>query len=232
MKASDIYIGSRQFFGYIIPGSLWLTAWMLFQDTTPSIQLSGSSWLLKFILFIGLCFVIGYSVQTVLFLVIMKMRVGITSAAAGETCATKEDRGKPDPTIDELYSNLLCAVKETLKEQPAACLYDTQLPLYCKNYVRENSLHLRDQIAETEGEINLTAGLALPLLVLPFAWMKFEDQSWSGVHWSVLAVSIVLGLVLLFFRLRETRAGEELMWLEMYLLLKSEEPHALREQSR
>lgn len=235
MKASDFFIGTRQLFGFLLPGALWIAAWMLIQNMTPVTYLTGEPWIPNLLLFIGLSYVIGFVVQTWIFALIMEYQEWRHRSKSRSQSAANSKAPPPVPKeaqenaqlaatgeteVERYRRRLVDAVEKDLSTRPAGSLEREKLPRFCKNFVLENSTNLRDQILELEGEINLMVGVALPLVFLSVAWMNYEGGN-LRTFWPAVAGALAASLYFLFRRVPKLREGEELMWCEMYLILRS-----------
>lgn len=207
MKLSDFFIGSRQLFGFIAPGAIWLSAWMLFNKPHPLVYLSGSDWGLRLVFFVGLSFVVGFMLQTLVFLALEIIdNIGWRRMV------------KSDATPDSLLGDINF-VRPLLEEDLDVSIPLRRVPKYCRNITLEHCTYARYRIIEMESEINFMVALSFSLPFLSAAWMTSE---WSkGAPKVLFAATALVSLVLGFKRVPAMRRNEKRMWCEKYLILRA-----------
>jgi hypothetical protein len=221
MKAADFFIGARQLFGFVLPGAVWNVAWMLFHRIDPGEWLFRDPALVRVAIFCAVSFVVGFTIQTAVFQVVMRYQAREKASAVSRPlrAGRSSSRAAKRVELDQYREKLLNAVAETMRGTAVEVLIGSSIPQHCKRYVIENSEHLRVRVLELEAEINLFAGLAFPLPVVACALMI--DQPPISLEPVLLLLGALLSAGMFLTRLFEIREGEELMWCEMYLLLRS-----------
>jgi hypothetical protein len=226
MTPRDFFISSRQLFGYVVPGVVWLCVGaMVFLEASVRqlISMASDSTVVGAAWFIGLAAMAG------------------TFARAGSyTVLRALTRSEFVARTNEHHAYLRTEAVRRLKEagllpptHPAPLLgYDQARELFtvCKELVVKHSPELVPTLVEKEAEINLVAMLSTPFLgfSIAAAWRAFELHE-AGFRWATTDVQIWiiwrLGLVLagvLFVvysrrRFLKARIDEEKTCLRLFL---------------
>lgn len=217
MKPTDFFIGSRQLFGYIAPGAIWVCGWfMFFARENPVDYFGGDSWLIRFIFFVGLSYVVGYVLQTLLFwpYLVWDERGSLWPWPA-------KSYGMP-PWLakdDQLQRDVDASIPLLAEDMRLAEVRRDRVPKYCRNIALEYCTFARYRILELESEINFMVALSYSLPWLSLGWAVYDSHSWPP---KLLCVgTVVLSLVLLLKRVPKLRRNEKAMWCEKYLILRA-----------
>lgn len=209
MKPSDFFVHSRQFFGFLIPGAMWVSAAFLVHDRSPYDWLGDGLSVVRAISLFGLSYVVGIVVQTVLF----PIKDRFFTPKVHEVLAKVHK--------DFIHSEMKKAGIANVDQ-----IEDERLPILCKLYVLEHSGTMGGVSKEHEDDINILIGSPIALIALLAALLY---QHWLPAHtldWplAILLVLVLLLLIPLFFRLRRLGKDEMGEWCDMFLLLHLKPP--------
>ena len=143
MKPADLYVSSRQFFGYLIPGSMWLGALVLIAgQNLITFFTRGNPWIIT-AGFITVSYAIGYVVQKMCFKLLKQPR----------------DIG------DDLFTKVDTEMRILMGENNGIW-NKSNLPILCKWYVLENTVQLKIFLFEREVGINSRIAIPPSLFIL------------------------------------------------------------------
>ena len=157
MKPADLYLSSRQFFAYAVPGVLWLAAVCYLAGRDPLMLIESGHEairvLLRVAVFLTGAYGIGFGAQKLFFWI-----------------ATR----RYTPTVSDLVRTQLTEAFPQLKDAP-------RIEKFCKLYVLENSRRLSSTIAEREVGINLRVGLPPAFVALGIGLILYS-VAWGEPH--------------------------------------------------
>lgn len=223
---SDFYVGSRQLFGFVVPGLVWLSSIILVVTRADPISLMLDVSLLEVALFLAASLLVGTAIETVSF------KVGVNLSAWLHRARVSNDPHQTDYLPSDVNPQLVQRVRRVIQDRYGDDAYvseldDRQLSQFCRRFVLEKSNQLRRRVTEYEAEINLLAMLVLPLLVFVLAWTW---NSWVALdnldvlqrltRWVAGVLAIFALEILLLARLHPLRREEAEAWYEMFLLIK------------
>jgi hypothetical protein len=217
MKPSDLFVGSRQLFGYLVPGAIWAgIIWTLAVEEPAKIVREATT--MEVVLFLAVSFVTGYVFQLLSF---------------ARVCALAEHVGRrrsiyiDAPELQQVRDWLQAEGTIWLGSSPV--LSDERVAAFCKRWVLEKSEHLRNEVVELENEVNLLVAVIPPLTAFPIvmlavamlatfeiglaAW-TFEVEIW------ILAALSTATAVLLLGRLHSMRRNEITLWVASFVDLQ------------
>jgi hypothetical protein len=213
VKPSDFFVHSRQFFGFLIPGAMWVSAAFLVHDRRPDEWVGDGLSVVRAISFLGLSYVVGIIMQTVLFWI-------------------KEQLFTPQvqDVLADVHKEFIRSEMKKVGIIKNDQIKDTQLPVLCKLYVLEHSGTMGGVSKEHEDDINILIGSPIALIALLVALLY---QRWISAQLLDKPLAFLLGvvLVLLFplcFRLRRLGKDEMGEWCDMFLLLHLKPPRTGR----
>lgn len=177
MKPLDFYIGARQWFGFVVPGAVWLAAAILL-FTNP-----GLSWYLnrmrdarviEILVFFGIATVVGMLMHRISYSVAKR---SLNFRILGKSDWTLRRR------ICRLFSESLYALEGRCPRRRAAVEHrrgtnDRCRSAWnaCKHVVLIDAPVLGHKLLESEHEINLLVGLPLPVSLLACALCLRADE--------------------------------------------------------
>lgn len=222
MKLADFFVGSRQLFGFLAPGVLWLVTLYLPFSSRFAGEVLAEADALDVLVFLAVALVVGTAVETISF----KVAVRISAALRGERVS--RERGDSDYFPLSVSPDLRRLCREIALRQAPAPEYvdgmtDRELSQHCKYTVLERSHRFRDRLVEYEAEINLLAMLSLPLVLFAgsTALWGLGGHGTTGrpllEHLVVPAVALGLATLLLL-RLHPLRREEAEWWFRFYLM--------------
>jgi hypothetical protein len=156
MKLTDFFLGGRQLFGFLMPGTIWLFC-LLFPawDKHPSL-LWRDAGAIDVILFLSVALAVGTAVESLSF------KVAILVSA--RLCGERVSREKHDTDFFPLSlpGSLIKKARDLAEKYEATSGYVSSLSnrefsQYCKQVVRNRSDQYRLRLDEYEAEINLMA---------------------------------------------------------------------------
>jgi hypothetical protein len=212
MKLSEFFVGSRQLFGFIAPGAMCISAWMLVTGEEPLRFLSGKEWGLRLILFVGFSFVVGFAIQTPVF------RLMETLDEHG--CLRRKKARCADAIR---LARAITLVKQRLEADLGIEVPPERVPRYCRNIALEYCTYARYRIIEMESEINFMVALSFSLPAVAFGWMVSSGPVWDG-EWERLglfAATLAVSGWIFLWRIPQLRSNEKVMWCEKYLILRA-----------
>ena len=200
MKPSDLYVSSRQFFGYFVPGTMWLGALVLITgQNLITFFTKGNPWIIT-AGFIVVSYAIGYAVQKMCF--------------------------KPfDPPPDvgtELFDKFNKEMKNLMTENNLNW-NKSNFPELCKWYVLENTVQLKTILFEREVGINFRIAIPPSLFILAFG--IFVYGFWETKKFIIIGAfgCIIVGFLWksMWSKVDEKRKTEREEWCKMFLLLRN-----------
>ena len=181
MIPSDLFIRGRQFFGFLIPGVMWvISALLLFGERPLAFVEEGNS-LLRTAFLIGISYIIGFTLQTMIFPITadwMKKRMN-------------KHPPKKVAKVEELKKQIVRIFKSRLPagERDKWAVPYKDLRSFCKLYVLEHSPAAGRLLLEKEDDINFMVAHMLSGPVLLLSWLY--SRQYSG---RTLAIAAVLSL--------------------------------------
>jgi hypothetical protein len=152
MKPSDFFLSRRQTLGFLVPGVLWLATGLWICGHGPLEWFDNPTTTKRLILFFGVSYLVGYVVHSLVFAVL-------------DTSKRWAPRPESPPWIT--IQNLKSTVRAAVQSDPRlAELNEHQLAQHCKRYAAKDSPYFQSVFSEFEDEVNLTAGMSVPLIVL------------------------------------------------------------------
>jgi hypothetical protein len=157
MSLSDFFIRGRQFFGFLIPGAVWvLSGFLLFRslfEPLPTSFPENPSWTR-----VGLFFVVSYLTGVLFQFVSFPFTVWLSSKLKRNTSEPAQLRlsdlkSKIEALLNADYVGFVIPPEEGVRS-------------FCKRFVRETTVVLGNDLDSYEEEINLVAMLPLPSIVL------------------------------------------------------------------
>jgi hypothetical protein len=235
MKPSDLYINSRKFFGYLIPGSIWLGGLILAtgQDLFTFLAI-GNPWI-KTTGFLIVSYAIGYILQKYFF------------GKYNDNESAPDDKNLLVSSVNDELDVLFQKISINDKEGKYKSLvdnntiwYKTSAPELCKWYVLEHSGQLKTIIMDKEVGINFLVAIPRAMLVLSIGIILYGSWNIYGNINDILKISnlkiifyIFIGLIgaasslLLIIdkwdkkEVIKKRKEERDQWCKMFLLLKN-----------
>jgi hypothetical protein len=209
MKLSDFLIRGRHLFGFLIPGVMWVSCLSLvvFKKNPLEFVEEGTSPLLRTGLLLATSYIVGFSVQTLLFPLLadpLKHLIGKPK--------TLERLGEQ---IQEILAAKLPAGKSEWLVVPE------HLPGFCKMYIIEHSKELKHFILEKEDDINFLVANIIPGPLLIFSWLVFKGYS-RGIKIAAVVCAVIFGTCLMM-RLHHYLRREKEEWYEWFLVLQLRE---------
>jgi hypothetical protein len=206
MKLSDFLIRGRHFFGFLIPGIMWIACLLLlfFKKNPMDFVEDGKSPAARAVMLIAASYITGFCIQTLLFPVlvdIMKKHIGVP-------CDVKD--------LGEQIQRILVAKLPENEIRWTVPLAD--LPIFCKFYILEHSKELKNILLEKEDDINFIAANILPGPLLIISWFIFKGYPWWIIVISIICLFVIAAL--LFRRLVFYLRSEKVEWYEIFLLLQ------------
>lgn len=162
MKPSDLFIRGRHFFGFLIPGVMWVATFLLALNDHPLAFAEGGNTFIRSAFLIGISYIVGFTTQTLVFRVIadsMKWYMG----------EHQPDRIKGLKNLkEEIKKNFTSKLPSETVDLPVP---DKDFRSFCKLYVLEHSPTLGSLLLEKEDDINFLVAhiVAGPALLL--SWM-------------------------------------------------------------
>jgi hypothetical protein len=204
MKPADYYVGSRQFFGYLLPGLLWLVTWEWIWAADPVQVFIDASWQ-RWLIFLLVSYVIGHIMQSLLFHfftqeserhdLIFKLKDIIVSSNSNPwlwNAAMEESEATPlqerEPKID--------------------------LAKFCKTVVIEDTEKLALEVQEREADLNFLKGASPALVALGIAisGRLVFGRGRPNLEIPLLAGFLFVSGVTLFFHSIRVRQWERKAW--------------------
>lgn len=179
MKPSDLFIRGRQFFGFLIPGVMWLAIIMMILQQRPLAFVEEGNSLIRSALFIGISYIAGFVIQTLIFPLIADRM--------------KKHIHKHQPTdikhVEKLKGQLIEAFKSKLPtDKKEWAVPDDDLRSFCKLYVLENSSTVGMFLLEKEDDINFMVAHLVSGPIFLLTWMYSRGHGW----WKLIIAAAVL----------------------------------------
>lgn len=219
MKPSDFLIRGRQFFGFLIPGVMWV-AWvslLVFKiNPLKFVEEKDGNAFIRTGMIIAVGYIAGFILQTLIFSLVDwgKSKIGIPktvkslSEQVEEILITK----LPDNEIKNKTK------KDMSEDENNWRVHPDHLPEFCKFYVLEHSKELKHMVLEKEDDINFLVANFIPAPMLIFALLVFNERPQHEIN--IAAVFIfILGYVW-YRRLKHYLKKEKEEWFELFLLLE------------
>jgi hypothetical protein len=217
MKPSDLFIRGRQFFGFLIPGIMWVASILLIQGEHPLAFVEGGNSFIRAALFIGISYIVGFIIQTLIFPLTADVLKKFIRQHPSKRL--KELKKLKEQIVDIFKSRLPSDQKEWV-------VPPDDFRSFCKLYVLNHSPALGSLLLEKEDDINFLAANLLALPVFVFAWMYSHPYS-QDTKVKIIIVLIVFALALLkrlyFYLQQETVYAYEAC---LMLLLKQPDQQA------
>lgn len=220
MKLADFFIGSRQLFGFLAPGLVWLLVIYVAIGRSTVLEALSKAEALEILAFLGLALVVGTAVETISF----RIAVRASASLRGDRVSREADDSDYFPLSlpRDLISHCReLAVRRSNVPEAIRGMSDRQLSQYCKYSVIERTEELRSRLIEYESEINLLAMLPLPLVLFSVSNLLSALRPEVLMPLSLrLLMSLVALLValLMLFRLHPLRREEAEAWFRFFLL--------------
>jgi hypothetical protein len=185
---------------------MWVTcvSLLFFKKNPLAFVEEGNSPLTRASLLLALGYIVGFSLQTLLFPLIadpLKRRIGVPE------------------TVEQLGEQIQRILTAKLPEKESQWLIVPEhLPGFCKMYILEHSKELKHLVLEKEDDINFLVANTIPGPLLIVSWLVFKGNSW----W-IVTVFAMCALILVFFlikRLEHYLRREKEEWYEYFLLLQ------------
>lgn len=217
MKPSDLFVGSRQFFGYLVPGAIWAGIIWLLATEEPA-ELVRKATMIQVILFLSVSFVAGYMFQLLSFARVCALAERVGGRRSGPAGV---------PELEQVRAWL--HTEGTMWFGPTPALTDERVAAFCKRWVLEKSEHLRNDIVELENEVNLLVALIPPLMAVPVVtvvvaiMLTLDTNSIAGAleaeAWILAGLSAITAMLLLR-RLHSMRRDEITLWVSSFVDLQ------------
>jgi len=223
MKLTDFFIGGRQFFGFLIPGVIWLLAFFPIAFSEPLEYSFNSMGFMEIVLFFFIAYIAGAAIESLSF----KISVKISAILHHDHVSNeKNDKDYFPLSISPSLINRCrkIAAKNVASSGMINNMSNREFSQYCKLSVIENSATYGSKISEYESEINLLAMLPVPLIIFAISFVLFSCQITSISHLSINNVLISLFAlilsILLLYRLHPLRCEEAKWWFHFYLMIE------------
>jgi hypothetical protein len=226
MGPGDLFVGIRQFFGYFIPGVIWLSAALLSFGLRPD---HVDRWPL-IVAFILAGYVIGFTIHGLLF----RRIVAVENRLAKRRDLKKRKSARAEPSVATYANNAAAAMVRLLAaEQPRevhsylSALSEEELGEFCKRYVAVRSTYLAEEFRELEGTINFITGVAPAVLGLAVGFGLYPAWHHVAETWKFAAAAVACAgvSVLLFMRLSWRLLGERHHWHRGMVIVVLQESH-------
>ncbi len=223
MRMADFFLGSRQFFGLLAPGLLWLAIAVLVLSPRSLEEFVSSLGVGEAAILVAISFVLGTALETLSF------RTAVfVSARLSRAAVSRELHDTDLLPLDVPQTLFSQARSRAMTEYPnasyLASISDREFAQFCKQFLLEKTRYLAKRVSEYEAEINLLAMFPVPLVLFAIAWpvdtlIGSRPISWSTVGGPLLIVpTAVLALAYaLISRLHPLRREETEQWLKMFL---------------
>lgn len=232
MTLSSFFVGSRQFFGFLTPGFIWIMSILVLVTQTNPFTYIVNLTFLALVVLLAMSFVVGTAVETISFYVAVSLSATLYKS---KVYISSTDTDYTPLTIDALLlSQVSKIIKMDYNDPPLlAWLYvDSNGPItkrrvaqFCRRYILETSKCMGRRVVEYEDEINLISMLVLPLLVSSCCWIVHVLIYFNGLGvggqlvlctWALLPLT-VSGLCV--YRLDPLRREEAEFWFEAFIML-------------
>ena len=218
MKFSDFFINGRYFFGFVLPGAMWIVALVLLLMSPDCVgdfikTARPGQWVA--LLIAGL--LVGHAIGPYCFNLVKWLSGIMHNRLPLLNLGPERERldGDGSSRAKELKSRVKDIIRQRYgDEEYYLNLSDNDLHLFCKRTVLEKTEKLFDKLAEFENEVNLRAMFVLPLLALAAAW-------WWKVpvyHW-IVPLLLAVAALLLCTRVYPVVCDEYKSVYEMFLLV-------------
>lgn len=213
MKLADFLIRGRQFFGFLIPGIMWIAFFHYLLGKDPLEFVESGNTIIRVSLLASIGYIVGFIFQTLIFPQTadrIKAKIGIPETVA--------------PLADQIKK----IIKKKLPEiENEWLLPDEHLPDFCKNYILENSKELKRVVTEKEDDINFMVANIIPAPALTISWLVYYGYQWYVIAFVVICIAVFWALLLL--RLHHYLKKEKEEWYEFFLLLQIKNPEPKNE---
>ncbi len=228
MKLSDFFLGSRQLFGFLAPGSIWLASLFLLVFNIEPISLFEdlSGW--KILFFFAASLVVGTAIETLSF----NISVRLSAWIHGQNVSREE--GDLDYFPSDVDKTLMGHARDVIAKDYQDLTYteglnDREFSQLCRRHVLNHSSTGKERIIEYESEVNLLSMLFLPLLIFSAAWgfhSAFQISGLTiferGINIAKISLPSLIVAGLLLFRLHPLRREESEYWFQSFLSLHLE----------
>jgi hypothetical protein len=224
MRLADFFVGSRQLFGFLIPGTIWLFCLLIpVADKDLSVILHQSH-AIDIFLFLAAALIIGTAMESLSFYLAVR-----TSAALFRERLSREKHDTDYFPMSVPKPLIATARNVAQRHEPVSgyilSLSNREFSQYCKQTVLEHSKRHRRRLEEYEAEVNLLAMLPLPLIVFAAVTAIWGLGGPNSLVPSVcpaerllLPISSVLLVGLLLLRLHPLRREEAESWFRFFLM--------------
>lgn len=187
MIPSDLFIRGRQFFGFLIPGMMWVISILLLMGERPLAFIEGGSSLIRAAYLIGISYILGFILQTLIFPVVADRMKKYMEKHPPKKMAKMEELKKQ---IVRIFKSRLPAGEKDKWAVP-----HKDLRTFCKLYVLEHSPALGRLLLEKEDDINFMVAYLLSGPTLLLSWLYSRQHSWTTlVIATVLAAAFAYAL--------------------------------------
>lgn len=213
MKPSDLFIRGRQFFGFLIPGIMWVASILLMSGGHPLAFVEGGNAFIRSALFIGIAYIVGFIIQTLIFpLTADLLKIFI-----------RKRPPKKIRELKELKEQIIGIFKARLpSEQEAWLIPPDDFRSFCKLYVIAHSPALGSLLLEKEDDINFMVANLLSLPVFVFTWMR--SNTYLQEHKAAIIVTTIIFALALLKRLHFYLQQETVYAYEACLMLLLNQP--------
>lgn len=221
MTPSDLFIRGRQFFGFLIPGLMWVISILLLLGERPLAYVEEGNSLIRATYLVGISYILGFVLQTLIFPItadIMKKYMN-------------KHPPKKMSNMEELKKQIVRIFKSRLPadEKEKWAVPDKDLRTFCKLYVLEHSPALGNLLLEKEDDINFMVAHLLSGPVLMFSWLY--SRQYSNTTLVVAAVLAGIFSCALARRLYYYLQTEQVYAYEACLMLQLEQGNRRTKES-
>jgi hypothetical protein len=224
----SVFLSLRKFFGFLVPGFSWLLLVMVLLPIRSEEMVDGIPEALQGPVFVGaiiivLSYLVGGLATVVSFRILELFGDGadlagrhVSSGRGGAPLRFLRDRFHllSDCTLLEEVKRRTDEIpNDVLKGAGARDLAGIQQWDVYKMYVLEHAPALAREVLELEAEINLVAGMVLPVMVAGVVLLR-EEVAWG---WALIVVATLLAL-----RFQNLRHHEVILVSQAYRVLKAD----------
>ncbi len=221
MKLGDFFVGSRQLFGFLAPGVIWLFALYIPITSRPLGDVIRDAAPAEAFLFLALALLVGTAVESVSFGVAVRLSAAVRR---GKVSREKHDFDYLPLSLPSDLIRRCRAVAARTEASPGYIdsLTDREFSQYCKYSVIDRSPKHGSRLLEYEAEINLLAMLVMPLALLAVStavWgLGGPGPAISPLDRVVVPGTALVITLLLLLRLHPLRREEAECWFRFFLM--------------
>jgi hypothetical protein len=206
VKPADYYLGSRDFFGIMLPGTLCVIGAFVAVERHP-FQRAGTATLPHILVAVLIAYAVGYVLQAVVQRVVHRWFQSDAVAQWVHAVPTPQPEDRLGLTALDLEDE---ARRIMVRVDPLSSRF-TSLHHWCRRVIEERAHQLQVSLPDVERQVQFLMAMPLALMVLSAGIAISHD--WR------LALASAAGAAIFLFRFLEMRAYQRRSWLTKVLML-------------